>query len=39
MAKDSQGRKYNRIPTYIRYTKGTPTVVRAHVRSNKDKKG
>ena len=40
MAKDSDGRKYNRIPAYDREVNGKIVHVREHVRSNRsDSKG
>lgn len=40
MAKDSEGRKYNRIPGYSRKINGETIKVKSHVRSNrKDSKG
>ena len=40
MAKDSAGRKFNRIPSYTRVVKGKKVKVGEHVRSNrKDAKG
>jgi len=40
MAKDSSGRKFNRIPGYTRVVDGKKTEVKPHVRSNrKDSKG
>jgi hypothetical protein len=40
MAKDKQGRKYNRILAYTRKVNGKTQHVREHVRSNrKDSKG
>ena len=38
MAKDSQGRKFNRIPGYTRIVEGKRQLVKTHVRSNRDKK-
>lgn len=35
MAKDSDGRKYNRIPEYVRVQNGKTIHVSAHVRSNR----
>ena len=35
MAKDSEGRKYNRIPAYDRVQDGKVIHVPAHVRSNR----
>ena len=35
MAKDSEGRKYNRIPAYDRVQNGKVIHVTAHVRSNR----
>lgn len=35
MAKDSQGRKYNRIPGYTRTVGGKTVIVKPHVRSNR----
>jgi hypothetical protein len=40
MAKDSEGRKFNRIPEHTRKVGGKTIVVKAHVRSNrKDSNG
>ena len=40
MAKDSAGRKFNRIPSYTKVVNGKPVEVKPHVRSNrKDNKG
>lgn len=40
MAKDSEGRKFNRIPKYDRVQNGKTVHVSAHVRSNRsDSKG
>lgn len=40
MAKDSAGRKFNRIPGYTKTVNGKPIEVKPHVRSNrKDSKG
>lgn len=40
MAKDSEGRKFNRIPGYDREVNGKTVHVRPHVRSNRsDSKG
>lgn len=40
MAKDSAGRKFNRIPGYTKTVNGKPVEVKPHVRSNrKDSKG
>ncbi len=40
MAKDSDGKKYNRIPGYTRKVGGKTVSVRPHVRSNRtDSKG
>jgi hypothetical protein len=40
MAKDSEGRKYNRIPSYTKEVNGKTVKVPAHVRSNRtDSKG
>ena len=36
MAKDSEGRKYNRIPVYDRVQDGKVIHVSAHVRSNRN---
>ena len=35
MAKDSKGRKFNRIPEYVREQNGKPVRVKAHIRSNR----
>lgn len=35
MAKDSQGRKYNRIPGYTKKVGGKTIKVKPHVRSNR----
>ena len=35
MAKDSQGRKYNRIPGYIKKVGGKTIKVKPHIRSNR----
>lgn len=40
MAKDSNGRKFNRIPSYTKVVNGKRVTVKAHIRSNrKDSKG
>lgn len=40
MAKDSDGRKYNRIPEHTKVVNGKKVTVREHVRSNRnDSKG
>jgi len=40
MAKDSEGRKFNRIPGYTKSVNGKKVRVKPHVRSNrKDSKG
>jgi len=40
MAKDSQGRKFNRIPEYKRKSGGRTITVKSHIRSNRtDSKG
>ena len=40
MAKDSDGRKFNRIPGYTKVVKGKKIKVKPHTRSNrKDSKG
>ena len=40
MAKDSQGRKFNRIPGYTKVVGGKKVKVKSHVRSNRaDSKG
>lgn len=40
MAKDAEGRKFNRIPEYTRVQNGKTITVPAHVRSNRcDSKG
>jgi hypothetical protein len=40
MAKDSDGRKFNRIPSYTKKVDGKTIKVSAHIRSNrKDSKG
>jgi len=40
MAKDSEGRKFNRIPGYTKNVGGKTIKVRSHVRSNRtDSKG
>lgn len=40
MAKDSEGRKFNRIPGYTKVVDGKKVKVKPHVRSNrKDSKG
>ena len=40
MAKDAEGRKFQRIPSHTRTVKDKEVLVRAHVRSNRtDSKG
>lgn len=40
MAKDSSGKKFNRIPKYIKKVGGKKITVKEHIRSNrKDSKG
>ena len=40
MAKDSAGRKFNRIPEYTKVVGGKKITVKEHIRSNrKDSKG
>jgi hypothetical protein len=35
MAKDRKGRKFNRIPEYVRKQNGRTVHVKAHIRSNR----
>ena len=35
MAKDSKGRKFNRIPEYVRKQNGKTVHVKAYIRSNR----
>ena len=40
MAKDSTGKKFNRIPEHTRIVKGKEIIVKEHIRSNRsDSKG
>lgn len=40
MAKDSNGRKFNRIPSYTKIVNGKKVEVKPHIRSNRtDSKG